>query len=162
MTTWTKSGPITSIPIFTNPSDSVTISDVRGNVADGVFTPSETGTYLKVNSTNLQYETYYIGDGRTYYVAQNGTVSETKTAPDATGLSHASLTFTALADPDKVYTVAGTTDAGYEVIIPYTASYDVTETVTKELIPLLSAVPLMLIVVFIVFVVSGLAVRRDY
>lgn len=141
-----------------------TFTPVRGKIVSGGFVEDATGSLVKVYAANLNHATYRLGQEVTYYVADNGTVEATKTVPDTAGIPGASLTLTEDSSNVGFYIMTGTTDdADTTVIMPYTASYTVTETITKERLPILSTIPLIVILVGVVATAAILiAYRRMY
>ena len=140
-----------------------TYTPIRGNVSGTTFTEAADGTYLKVFKENVAHTTYQIGDERTYYTATGSTLTAV-IAPTVPIDTDFGITFTEAVDDENVYDIGGSiTGATNTLIVPYEVTYDITTTVTTEKIPMLSLVPLVLIIICLIFVAGLIYIdRRGY
>ena len=132
---------------------------VRGTVNNNIFTESADGDYLSIPIPVLVENTYHIGKGKVYYPVNMNDAHFSQTAP-LTSLVNSSLhlTFTADADKPTLYELTATSsDLSLGAVwIPYVATYDVTETITHELIPMASVIVMVVILLAIVVAVGGI------
>lgn len=147
----------------TNPNGAVseTYTPVRGTISEGAFTESATGDYIRIAGPQAMHDTYVVASGATYYLGDRPTA--TADAPGTPTGVQATLVFTTNTTDSNVYDVVATAMGdGYSLFIPYTVTYEKTEMVTTELIPMGGLLVMAIILVSLVLTVSLLAGRRDY
>ena len=147
----------------TNPTvaeQPVVYTPVRGNVANNVFTPNETGDYLRIEGVQAKHDFYNIAKGQTYGYGSGIVVWNE--APATEGIIGATFTFTEVTTDTNVYEIGASMPDSEYLFVPYEVSYETTEKVTTELIPMGGILVMAIILVSLVLTVSLLTGRRDY